>query len=202
MASPRTMKDLIHGAREETLASVVRAARREMARGGQAGGRVAGGNKKSAGAPTRDAERGVKARGALSSWTVPRTEDASCPRRPRRPTPRRVRTCGASARSLADSGTRRRVGGAGWGCRSARHVHGVSDGRGGGGLSALSAERAARARASVDHDELGTRERRRSERATRGMTTGAEVWAITTAAAATVISTTTSSARRARSKRR
>jgi len=113
MASPRTVKDLIHGAREETLASVVRAARREMARGGQAGGRVAGGNKKSAGAPTRDAERGVKARGALSSWTAPRTEDASCPRRPRRPTPRRVRTCGASARSLADSGTRRRVGGGG-----------------------------------------------------------------------------------------
>ena len=43
MASPRTMEDLIHGAREETVVSVVRAARREMARGGQAGGRVAGG---------------------------------------------------------------------------------------------------------------------------------------------------------------
>jgi len=37
------MEDLIHGAREETVVSVVRAARREMARGGQAGGRVAGG---------------------------------------------------------------------------------------------------------------------------------------------------------------
>ena len=57
------MKDLIHGAREETVVSVVRAARREMARGGQAGGRVAGGNERSAGAPTRDAERGAKARG-------------------------------------------------------------------------------------------------------------------------------------------
>ena len=34
-----------------------------MARGGQAGGRVAGGDERSAGIPTRDAERGVKARG-------------------------------------------------------------------------------------------------------------------------------------------
>ena len=64
MASPRTMKGLVHGAREEKMVSVVRAARREMiARGGQAGGRVAGGNERSASAPTRDAERGVKTRG-------------------------------------------------------------------------------------------------------------------------------------------
>ena len=64
MASPRTMKGLVHGAREEKMVSVVRAARREMiARGGQASGRVAGGNERSASAPTRDAERGVKTRG-------------------------------------------------------------------------------------------------------------------------------------------
>ena len=58
------MKGLVHGAREEKMVNVVRAARREMiARGGQAGGRVAGGNERSASAPTRDAERGAKARG-------------------------------------------------------------------------------------------------------------------------------------------
>ena len=60
------MKDLIHGAREETVVSVVRAARREMARGGRARARAAGGeggNERSAGVPTRDAERGAKARG-------------------------------------------------------------------------------------------------------------------------------------------
>ena len=147
----------MHGAREEKVVSVVHAARREMARGGQAGGRVAVGNERLAGVPTRDAERGVKARGAELvdgatdegevAPTSPAPSDAEA-----RENLRRIGEVTRSRFRHAPLG----VGGQAGQRRSARHVHGVKDGRGGGGLSALRAERAARARASVGHDELGT----------------------------------------------
>ena len=115
---------------------------------------MVGGDERSAGIPTRDAERSVKARsvelvdGAVDGGISP-ASPASSDAKARE----NLRRIGEITRRLGHmrAGVPTRLGG---GHRSARHVHGVKDGRGGGRLCARSAERAARARASVDHDEL------------------------------------------------
>ena len=110
----------------------------------------------------RATQSAARRRGALSSWTAPRTKETSRPRRPLRPTPRRDRTCGASVWVTRRLGHARWEGGQAGRRQSARRVRAVKDGRDGSGLSALSAERAERARESVDRDELGSFEQRRT----------------------------------------